>query len=89
MSMRHIEVDEATAAVLENRAAEQGQTVAELLADVADAVAAPVSLDPAEVTELDRRWRAAEASENLTRHEDTVAWLGTWGTPAFKPWHKG
>jgi predicted transcriptional regulator len=86
---RKIEVDATTATVLENRAAEQGKTVAELLADVASSVASPVSVDAAELAELDRRWQAAKRQGGTVGHEDVVAWLRTWGTPAFKPWRQG
>jgi predicted transcriptional regulator len=81
-----IEVDKATADTLKARAAERGISVAELLAEIARE-SAPVALDVAEIAELDRRWAKIEAGEATVPHDEVVRWLGTWGTPAFKPWH--
>jgi predicted transcriptional regulator len=94
--VRTIEVDEATADVLEARAAECGVSVAELLADLAASDAASWSMAeearlagrgaPGDLAELDRRWAAVQAGEPTVPHEEAVRWLKTWGTPAFRPW---
>jgi len=77
-----IEVDSETAAVLKRRAAEQGVSVAEVVADLI-----PPS-DEELIAELDRRWAAIEDGEPTVPHEQVRAWLHTWGTPEFKPWSK-
>ena len=96
---RTIEVDAATADLLEARAAERGVSVSELLADLA-AFDAQVWSHDLEATraagegtsskgalaELDRRWAAVQAGEPTIPHEEVVRWLETWGTPAFRPW---
>jgi predicted transcriptional regulator len=82
-----IEVDQATAEVLRVRAAERGVTVAQFLADIA-MESGPVTVDSEEIAELDRRWAAIEAGEATVPHDEVVRWLETWGTPAFRPWHK-
>src|SRR3954447_11525937 len=95
--VRTIEVDEATADVLEARAAERGVSVAELLAGLAasDAAAWSVAEEarrmarrgaPEDLAELDRRWAAVQAGKPTVPHEEAVRWLKTWGTPAFRPW---
>jgi hypothetical protein len=84
---RKIEVDDVTAAVLENRAAEQGLSVSELVADLVHAAAEPVRLSDADVAELDRRFEAATI-EGAVAHADVAQWLRTWGTPSYKPWHE-
>jgi predicted transcriptional regulator len=96
---RTIEVDAATADLLEARAAERGVTVAELVADLAafDAQVWPDDLEAMRAAgevpwskeafaELDRRWAAVQAGEPTVPHEEVVRWLETWGTPAFRPW---
>jgi predicted transcriptional regulator len=82
-----IEIDEATADALKARAAERGVTVAQLLADIA-VESGPITVGAEEIAELDRRWAAIESGEPTVPHEEVVRWLETWGTPAFKPWHK-
>jgi predicted transcriptional regulator len=82
-----IEIDEATADALKARAAERGVTVAEFLANIA-IESGPVTVDPEEIAELDRRWAAIEAGEPAVPHDEVVRWLETWGTPAFRPWHE-
>jgi hypothetical protein len=82
---RKIEVDDATAAALERRAAEQGLSVAELLADLAQGASDPVTLRDDDIAELDRRWETAR-EDGLVAHADVARWLQTWGTQAFKPW---
>jgi hypothetical protein len=46
----------------------------------------PTRLDPDQIAELDRRWRAIEVGEVTIPHEDVVRWVQTWGTTDFKPW---
>ena len=77
-----IEVDSETAAVLKERAAERGVSVAEVVAELI-----PPSDDEL-IAELDRRWAAIESGERTVPHEEVRAWLRTWGTPTFKPWSK-
>jgi predicted transcriptional regulator len=74
---RTIEIDEVTAEVLQARARERGVSVSELVSELA----------LSEAAELDRRWAAAEAGTTVPNSE-VVRWLETWGTPAFRPWHK-
>jgi predicted transcriptional regulator len=81
-AMRAIEVDEATAAALEQSAAEQGVSVAELLADFAG-LRSPTDED---IAELDRRWAAVEAGEPTVPQSEVAAWLDTWGMPDSRPW---
>jgi predicted transcriptional regulator len=85
--LRTIEVDAATAEALEMRAAERGVSVAELVADLAlsQAHSQPERPEPAR-TAAERRWAAVQAGESTVPHEEVVAWLETWGTPAFRPW---
>ncbi len=86
MSKRTIEVDDATATVLESRAAEVGLSVPELLAEMVAAEGTPSALSNAEASQLDRQWAAIKAGEPTVPHDDVVRWLDTWGTPRFKPW---
>lgn len=86
MSKRTIEVDDATAAALESRAAEVGLSVAELLAEMVAAQGAPSVLSGAEMTELDQQWAAIKAGAPTVAHDEIVRWLDTWGTPRFRPW---
>jgi predicted transcriptional regulator len=86
MSKRTIEVDDATAAALESRAAEVGLSVAELLAEMVAAEGAPSPLSGAEMAELDRQWAAIKAGEPTVAHDEVVRWLDTWGTPRFRLW---
>jgi predicted transcriptional regulator len=46
----------------------------------------PLTIDPEELAELERRWAAIEAGEATVPHDEVVLWLETWGTPAFRPW---
>jgi predicted transcriptional regulator len=84
-TVRKIEVDGLTAATLETRAAEQGISVADLVADLTRAALEPATLPAEEIAELDRRWQAAKEGGTIP-HEQVVQWLGTWGTPNFRPW---
>lgn len=81
-AMRAIEVDEATAAALEQSAAEQGVSVAQLLAELAAALSSPDD----DIAELERRWAAVEAGEPTIPQSDVAAWLDTWGTSSYRPW---
>jgi predicted transcriptional regulator len=85
-SKRTIEVDDATAAALESRAAEVGLSVPELLAEMVTLEGASARLSPAEMNELDRQWAAIKAGEPTIAHDDVVRWLDTWGTPRFRSW---
>lgn len=84
---RKIEVDDATAAALESRAAEQGLTVPELVAELAQGAVEPVALGDHTIAELDGLWEATEAGD-FVEHRDVVRWLQTWGTPGYKPWRE-
>jgi predicted transcriptional regulator len=86
VKFRTIEVDDATAAALETRAAEVGLSVAELLAQIVGADGAGATLPDAELAALDRQWAAIKAGEPTTPHKDVVRWLDTWGTPGFEGW---
>ena len=83
-----IEVDGATAATLETRAAECGISVGELVADMAVLQDVAIDLPTEDIAELDRRWMKIEAGERTVPHADVVRWLRTWGTPDFKPWRE-
>jgi predicted transcriptional regulator len=83
---RIIEVDDATAAALETRAAEAGLSVPELLADLVALPRKPAKLSSGDLAELDRQWAAIKAGEPTIPHEDVVRWLDTWGTSAYRPW---
>lgn len=84
--MRTIEVEEKTAAALEARAAERGQTVDEVVADLMSLDDLSASGAEDELVELDRRWARIEAGEQTVSHDDAARWLKTWGTAEFKPW---
>jgi hypothetical protein len=84
--MQTIEVDEDTAATLTRRAASQGLSVAELVAEMTALQFTPMILPAEDIAELDRQWAAIKAGEPTTAHENVARWLRTWGTPAFRPW---
>ena len=84
---RLVEIDERTAIALETRAAEQGLSVSELLAEMTALATSQETLPADEIAELDRRWAVIEAGEPTVSNDDVVQWLATWGTSAFKPWH--
>jgi predicted transcriptional regulator len=86
MKTQTIEIDDSTAATLKRRAAEQGVTVPELVAELATLAVSPVEADLDDVAELDRRWQAFEAQDSVVSNDDVVRWLQTWGTPAFRSW---
>jgi predicted transcriptional regulator len=85
---RTIEVDDATAASLERRAAEAGLSVSDLLAEMVARHSEPAEVPADELAELDRQWAAIKAGEATVPHADVVRWLDTWGSPGFKPWHE-
>ena len=82
---RTIEVDIETANELEARAASRGLSVGQMVAELVGRDAS-IGADTDEIAELDRQWAAIEAGEPTVPHEKVARWLGTWGTPAFKPW---
>ena len=81
-----IEVDEATAAALKERADERGLTIPDLLAEFAGAECPPLDITDDQAAELDRRWATVRDGVSSVSHDKVVRWLETWGTPAFKPW---
>jgi predicted transcriptional regulator len=88
MKTRTIEIDDDTAIALKQRAEERGVTVPELVAELVALEASPIGTDAADVAELDRRWKAFEAQGSVAANDDVVRWLKTWGTTAFRSWHK-
>jgi hypothetical protein len=88
MKTHTIEVDEATAATLETRAAERGVSVSELVAELVMLDSEPLVVEPGEIAELDRRWKSVEAGGATASNAEVVRWLRTWGTPAFRRWHE-
>jgi hypothetical protein len=80
-----IEVDKHTADMLQNRAAELGVTVPQLIAELAALEGAARDVDATELAELDRRYARAVGNARVP-HERVVQWLRTWGTPGFRPW---
>jgi predicted transcriptional regulator len=86
MKTQTIEIDDSTALVLEQRAAERGVTVPELVAELATIAVSPVEASVEEIAELDRRWAAVEAQDSVASNDEVVRWLQTWGTPAFRSW---
>jgi predicted transcriptional regulator len=83
-----IEIDEATATALKERAAERGMSVPDLLAQYVSEDRAPIDGDHGQLAELNRRWSAIEAGQPTVPHNEVVRWLETWGTATFKPWRK-
>jgi hypothetical protein len=86
---RSIEVDERTAIAVETRAAEQGVSVSDLVAELARIATTEDAQSADDIAELDRRWAAIEAGEPTIPHDSVVPWLRTWGSPAFKAWQDG
>lgn len=86
--LRRIEVDEATAAAIEEKAALHGVSVAALLAEwlALDALAPRHS--PDESAELEARWKNIEEGASTISQGKAERWLATWGTPGFQPWHR-
>lgn len=83
---RMIEVDATTANTLQERAAAQGMSVSELVADMTALGETPASVPDADLAELDREWAKVKAGGATVAHRDVAQWLKTWGTPAFRPW---
>ena len=83
---RIIEVDGAIADALEDRAAEAGVSISDLLADMVAHRGEPAEAQAADLAELDRQWAAIKAGESTVPHADVVRWLDTWGTPGFRRW---
>ena len=92
-----IEVDEATAEVLEARAAARGMSVSELLADLAGAEEAlPATLQalrdssegpwaPDILAEDARRLAEFQRTREAVPWDDVKAWMQSWGTPGELP----
>ncbi len=80
-----LEVDKHTADVLQNRAAELGVTVSQLIAELAALDGAARDAKADEIAELDRRSARAAEGQRVP-HDRVVQWLRTWGTPGFRPW---
>ena len=80
-----IELDEATAAALRERADERGLTVPDLVTEYLEGDRAPADAGADQIAELDRRWQKVAGSEATVEHAKVVRWLETWGTPAYKP----
>jgi predicted transcriptional regulator len=92
-----IEVDEATAEVLEARAAARGMSISELLADLAGArEALPAALQalrdagdgpwaPNILAEDARRLAEFRRTRAAVPWDDVKAWMETWGTPNELP----
>jgi predicted transcriptional regulator len=85
-TMRKIQIDEATAIALEQRAADRGVSVADLVAELAEHAVEPIEVSDEELAELDRIAAAADEPGGTVPHDEVVRWLETWGTPAYKPW---
>ena len=81
-----IEVDEAIATALKQRADERGLSVPDLLAEFVNEEGSPLDVALEQVTELDHRWKAVRDGAPSVPHDQVVRWLRTWGTSAFKPW---
>jgi predicted transcriptional regulator len=86
MKTQTIEIDDDTAAVLKQRAAERGVSVPELVAELVTLEVG--SAEAGDIAELDRRWTAFEGQASVAANGDVVRWLQTWGTPAFRGWRK-
>ena len=83
-----LELDEATATALEERASARGISMSELVAEYVDEDRAAVDANQDQIDELDRRWSAAQSDKPTVPNDRVVRWLETWGTPAFKPWRE-
>jgi hypothetical protein len=81
-----IEIDEATATALKERADERGMSVPDLLAEYVREDGVPVAVDHGQLAELERRWTAVEKGQSTVPHDKVVRWLETWGGASFKPW---
>ena len=88
MKTHTIEIDDDTAAALKQRAEERGVSVPELVAELAAIEISPAEADRDDIAELDRRWQAFEAQSGAISNDEVIKWLRTWGTPAFRSWHR-
>jgi len=86
MKTQTIEIDDATANALKQRAEERGVSVPELVTELLTLDTGSVEVDPRAIAELDRRWRTFQAQDKTISNEEVVRWLQTWGTPAFRRW---
>jgi predicted transcriptional regulator len=86
MKTQAIEIDDATANALRQRAEERGVSVPALVAELLALEAGPIRAGKDEIAELDRRWKTFEAQDSVASNDDVVRWLKTWGTPAFRSW---
>lgn len=84
--VRSIEVDEATANALKERAEKLGMSVPELLAQYVGEDRSDGPVDQDQIAELDRRWAASKSGATAVPHDQVVRWLDTWGTAAYRPW---
>lgn len=92
-AMRAIEVDEETAAALEQSAAELGVSVAELLADFADMLtpAAGDRLEDPDPSIDERIYRHAVETDETMAFDELKPWIESWGRPDKLPppkWRK-
>ena len=83
-----LELDEATATALEERASVRGISVPELVAEYLHEDRAGAEAHQDQIDELDRRWSAAQSNMPTVPNDRVVRWLETWGTPGFKPWRE-
>jgi hypothetical protein len=82
---RTIDVDAATAEMLEARALERGLSVSELLAELVEVAGDLPSVRPEEIAELERRWAEYQRTGEAYDHDEVEAWLRTVGTPDYRP----
>jgi predicted transcriptional regulator len=81
-----IEIDETTAAALEQRAKTRGQSVAEVVADLVASDLHVTEQTSAQIAELDRRRQRFGAQSKVASNDQVVRWLESWGTSDFRPW---
>ena len=70
-----LEVDQEVAEVVKARAADRGMTISELLAEWLNLDTQPIALQPGEIAELDRRWKAVEDGRATVSNTEVVRWL--------------
>jgi predicted transcriptional regulator len=86
MTRHTIEVDEATATLLRDRAEACGTSVSALVAGLVALTEPSSAITPEELADLDRQMAAIDSGEEATYpHEEVERWLLTWGTPDYKP----
>jgi hypothetical protein len=82
-----IEIAPEVAEALRSRAARRGISVAELLAELVALDDELLALEPNQIAELERRWKAvADGRTTTVPNAEVVSWLQTWGTAAFRRW---